>query len=228
MQCIGELRAALHDHGQVLIRTVPRRGYRFEADVSVLTDPLPQIQAPDVGRASLSPENSVIGGIHAEPRPGTLRVSRSSSKVVALAAAFALLIGVLALGLESAKAPVRIDEEMASRSTVAVMPFTAVTNDVEARTLGDLFTDAVAAQFAARKGMRGLGRTVTAAYAGAPLDKIASKLKASLLVTGQVARMAGDRVAVDVQLVSAIDGGVIWSRHWDVALDPPGAGGARA
>src|SRR5258706_6664432 len=33
VQCIGELRATLNDRSQALIRTVPRRGYRFEASV---------------------------------------------------------------------------------------------------------------------------------------------------------------------------------------------------
>ena len=36
VQSIGELRRALGDDGPRLIRTVPRRGYRFESDVSVV------------------------------------------------------------------------------------------------------------------------------------------------------------------------------------------------
>ena len=36
VQSIGELRRALGDDGPRLIRTVPRRGYRFESDVSRL------------------------------------------------------------------------------------------------------------------------------------------------------------------------------------------------
>ena len=35
VQSIGELRRALGDDGPRLIRTIPRRGYRFESDVSV-------------------------------------------------------------------------------------------------------------------------------------------------------------------------------------------------
>jgi len=36
VQSIGELRRALGDDGARLIRTIPRRGYRFESDVSVV------------------------------------------------------------------------------------------------------------------------------------------------------------------------------------------------
>src|SRR4249920_754491 len=36
VQSIGELRRALGEDGPRLIRTIPRRGYRFESDVSVV------------------------------------------------------------------------------------------------------------------------------------------------------------------------------------------------
>jgi DNA-binding winged helix-turn-helix (wHTH) protein len=38
VQCMTELRRALGDHDQRLIKTLPRRGYRFEAQVSVEPD----------------------------------------------------------------------------------------------------------------------------------------------------------------------------------------------
>jgi DNA-binding winged helix-turn-helix (wHTH) protein len=48
VQSIGELRRALGDDGPRLIRTVPRRGYRLEAAVSVIApaDPAPAVGAP--------------------------------------------------------------------------------------------------------------------------------------------------------------------------------------
>src|SRR5258707_13159312 len=53
VQSIGELRRTLGDDGPRLIKTVPRRGYRFESDVSVV-DPVgqPSADAPSVGAAS--------------------------------------------------------------------------------------------------------------------------------------------------------------------------------
>src|SRR3954464_7519323 len=56
VQSIGELRRALGDDGARLIRTIPRRGYRFESDVSVV--------AP--GTASPATAPAVAGH---EPRP---------------------------------------------------------------------------------------------------------------------------------------------------------------
>jgi DNA-binding winged helix-turn-helix (wHTH) protein len=69
VQSIGELRRALGDDGARLIKTIPRRGYRFEADVlpdapppegmpssSVPPSPPPEVRKP---RASFA---SAIGG----------------------------------------------------------------------------------------------------------------------------------------------------------------------
>ena len=62
VQSIGELRRALGDDGQRLIRTVPRRGYRFESAVSVIappgppaTDGTPDSPASHDGAQSLEP-----------------------------------------------------------------------------------------------------------------------------------------------------------------------------
>src|SRR5947199_4275751 len=51
VQSIGELRRALGDHGAHLIKTVPRRGYRFESDVTV---DLPATGSPDAPPSSAS------------------------------------------------------------------------------------------------------------------------------------------------------------------------------
>src|SRR5712671_6796118 len=56
VQSIGELRRALGDDGARVIRTVPRRGYRFESDVSVV--------APGTSSTATAP--AVSGH---EPRP---------------------------------------------------------------------------------------------------------------------------------------------------------------
>jgi predicted ATPase/DNA-binding winged helix-turn-helix (wHTH) protein len=51
VQCTLELRRALNDHGQELLKTVPRRGYLFRAEVTVgtrTTTPLPAVNAINV------------------------------------------------------------------------------------------------------------------------------------------------------------------------------------
>jgi DNA-binding winged helix-turn-helix (wHTH) protein/TolB-like protein len=218
VQCVGELRSALDDHGQRLVRTVRGRGYRWEA----LVERLPDDPANDAG--DLRPDvDGAVSPAAGHSAPVATRAApenrRPRTRGLALAAAIVVSTGGLALGFQSSRAPVHVDDEMASHNTVAVMPFMAAAGDAEVRALGDLITDAISAQFATRKGMRGVGRAATADYAAAPLERIASQLKANFLVTGQVARAGKDRVAADVQLISASGGAVIWSRHWDAAAE---------
>ena len=49
VQSIGELRRALGDDGARLIRTIPRRGYRFESDVSAVVE----LGRPALGRGRI-------------------------------------------------------------------------------------------------------------------------------------------------------------------------------
>lgn len=54
VHCIGELRIALGDRDQRLVRTVPRRGYVFEAPVEALTS-MPPMTASIAALPALSP-----------------------------------------------------------------------------------------------------------------------------------------------------------------------------
>src|SRR4051812_25605015 len=81
VQSIGELRRALGDHGAHLIKTVPRRGYRFESDVTA--DP-PAGGPPDVPFASAPDPQGVAS------RPSA-RSRFAPWPVMALALCFALV-----------------------------------------------------------------------------------------------------------------------------------------
>ena len=67
VQSIGELRRALGDDGPRLIRTIPRRGYRFESAVSVAAptgpsrDRSPRRTSPGSRRQGSGPPGSAIG-----------------------------------------------------------------------------------------------------------------------------------------------------------------------
>lgn len=211
VQCVGELRSALGDHDQQVIRTIRGRGYRWELPVERFSDGhLRENRSPS---DESPPREETLA--HAVPAQSKERLMRAS--FFALAALVIAVVGVATLHGRASPA-VHIDEEMAARGTVAVMPFVAA-SDVDSRALADLFADAVTSQFATRKGMRGLGRASTAAYAGAPLATIFRDLKASLVVTGQVAHAGKDRVAIDVQLISTLGGDIVWSRHIDADVD---------
>ncbi len=103
-QCVRELRGALGDEEQALIRTVPRRGYLFDA-------PAPTSRpAAEAGR---------LGS----------RFRRGAWPVVLLA----LLLLVLAASAPSNDAPSGVDDGLKARRSVAVLPFAGNSGAAQAR-----------------------------------------------------------------------------------------------
>ena len=103
VQNIGELRRALGDDGPRLIKTIPRRGYRFEADVSVIA-PIDAL----IIRAALDPPASRDGAqlsgpsvTHASTFPTTALIGWRAYTFAALAIVILLAIGGLLAGLAS-------------------------------------------------------------------------------------------------------------------------------
>ncbi len=77
--------------------------------------------------------------------------------------------------------------------------------------MADAVADEIAAAFTTRIGMRGIGRAATSAFdaAAPPLAQIASKLKATCVVTGRVSpAAAGQGMSIDVQIVAIANGEV--------------------
>ena len=115
VQCVGELRSRMGDQGPKLITTLPRRGYMFEADVrpvglgaqdhAIPQTPATIVAAPPVPQA-----------------PTRLRGKRGLLAAVALGA-LVIAGGSIYIYTGSAKAPPGIDEELAKRNSIVLMPF---------------------------------------------------------------------------------------------------------
>jgi len=155
VQCVGELRAALDDHAQHLIRTVPRRGYRLDATVS------PLFEAPEPMASSLV---GVAVGVEApagaanESRPGAgVRWSRSHAVTVALLALAAAAATLWTLRPSPNR--VDIDETIAARSTVAVLPFVAEAGLPVLRDVAVAAAEAITAQRMSLRRARRLATT---------------------------------------------------------------------
>ena len=257
VQCVGDLRLALGDSGQTLIRTVPRRGYRLDAEVERVSGKAPIPRAPTVagavaaGLASASTPTAtatatrvaeaMAGAVadapaHASvavPSPATSPSVHAPAPPVKLPAAtgvwpwlaaLAIAIALCAAAVARLSAPrVHIDEAIAARATVAIMPLAVAGDEPELRQAADAVADEITEQLSRRIGMRGIGRTATAPFAtgssSAP-DTIARKLKATHVLTGRVARSAGDRerIEIDVQLVAVATNEVLWARRFERPL----------
>src|SRR5439155_166295 len=101
--CVGELRSRMGDQGPKLIRTLPRRGYIFEADVMPVA----------LGAEYPTPQTPAT----AVPEPAVPRASPSHWRKVGVPAAAtlaALMVGsaLISIYSGSANVPLRIDEEI--------------------------------------------------------------------------------------------------------------------
>lgn len=195
VQCVGELRAALGDGDQRLLRTLPRRGYRFEAPVEVVVPAAPAAAATDAAV------------------PG--RRAAAAWRRPALGAALALLlllgaaIGWYALRPAPPAIEWHIDEMLAERRSVAILHAVDVAAPQGRSALGRELADAIAMHASLRsRPNRVVGAGKTAPYDGATLDlpRIARELGVRYVVTPRIERAEG-RVRVTTQLVS-VDGGV--------------------
>jgi TolB-like protein/DNA-binding winged helix-turn-helix (wHTH) protein len=214
VQSIGELRRALGDDGPRLIKTIPRRGYRFESDVSVAS----------VGRSSAD-----AASVAASP-PAAVRWSKPGARF-GLFAAFGiavLLAGMLWVGAGTdwkfLKAPGYADRstaknlEIGAKPAIAILPFASQDNDPARDYFADGLTQDIINALGRFSELTVMSWNAAFPYKGkaASPGEIARNLAVRYQVEGSVLRTA-DRVRVTAQLVDA-DGRVLWSARFDEAL----------
>lgn len=224
VQSIGELRRALGDAGPRLIRTVPRRGYRFEATVSVLeaTDSVVTestlVPAPSQDGTN-SPETAT-GAYHTLPIPAN-RLTGWRRGFVAALVPVALLVaaglwayrGSLPSGDHLAKG-----EEDRTKVAIAVLPFLNQSDDPAREYFVDGVTQDIINALGRFSALTVMSWNAVLPYKSNPASpgEIGRNLAVRYQVEGTV-RHTGERVLVTAQLVNT-DGRVLWSARFDEAL----------
>ena len=214
VHCVGELRLALGDRDQRLIRTVPRRGYVLEASVEPLTSAPPGDASLEDGPASrLAPPAGATPA--RSPALAQVLERRSPQRLLAIVVLCGAAVAGAALAWQGTRPKIHIDAMIAARTVLAVMPF-VIGEGVDRRTLGDEIADAITNQLATRMGMRGIGRAATSSYGPAPsLARLATELNATHIVSGRVtAARAPGRVTIDAQILDIARGQVVWTRQF--------------
>lgn len=201
--CIQQIRGALNDDADAprYIETLPKRGYRFLAQVEKLQSP-----AETAAAGSVSQLNPVIPSDR--PKNTGARVG------VALALTVLLLCAVLYVTKISNRFPFR----SAARSirSVAVLPFDNFTGDPEQQYFADGMTEALIAELGQIRDLRVPSRTSVMLYkrANKPLRQIARELGVDALVEGSVTR-SGDRMEITVQLLDGPQDRHLWGDTYD-------------
>ena len=225
---IAKLRTALEDSAENprFIETLPKRGYRFIADVSVVDiDTSPKKPKSSAGNLPESQKQEreqeqektgagreiQSGGLTIEP--AALK-SRLSTQRVIFALALVLGLPILAILLFRSRghAPTGI-------RSLAVLPLENLSGDASQGYFADGMTDELITDLSQISALRVISRTSVMAYKGArkPLPQIARELNVDAVVEGTVLR-SGDQVRITAQLIEASTDKHLWSQSYEGEL----------
>jgi TolB-like protein/DNA-binding winged helix-turn-helix (wHTH) protein/Flp pilus assembly protein TadD len=208
---IGKLRNALGDSAENprCIETLPKRGYRFIADVSVVDADVhpkqPESAARDLPRTE-SGRPLPDDGPTVAPEG---RVWPTRRIVIALALVLSLSILSVWLFRSRGLAPTGI-------RSLAVLPLDNLSGDASQEYFADGMTDELITDLARTSALRVISRTSVMVYKGArkPLPEIARELNVDAVVEGSVQRF-GDQVHITAQLIAAPADRHLWAESYE-------------
>lgn len=213
VQSIGELRRALGEDGARLVRTIPRRGYRFEGRIRAPgSQPIEQRQ---IGTAPYSQAG--------RPTPA---LSRSHILLLAGASFVAILLTAglrnssWIHGNDAARNGIRIQgsgtAQTVSRPAVAVLPFVSQSGDPTRDHFVDGLTQDVISALGRFSGLTVMSWNAVLPFKAKPPkpQEVGRALSVGYVVEASV-RRDEDRVRVTAQLVHASQGRVLWSARMD-------------
>jgi len=210
---IGKLRSALGDSAENprFIETLPKRGYRFIADVAVV-DGDPREKGSGSATGDLA-ETEPAGELE-NPKLVAPRRQLSPAHRIAVAVALVLIFSILAIWLfrSRERAPTAIQ-------SLAVLPLENLSGDAAQNYFADGMTDELITDLAQISALRVISRTSVMVYKGArkPLPQIARELNVDAVVEGTVLR-SGDQVRITAQLIDAPSDKHLWSRSYEGEL----------
>jgi TolB-like protein/DNA-binding winged helix-turn-helix (wHTH) protein/Flp pilus assembly protein TadD len=229
---IAKLRSALGDSAENprYIETLPKRGYRFIADVSVV-DADGRTKRPESAAGDLpgtAPGHQFQGNgstVAPAPRPEPGQPLQGNGLAVApkrlrsrrwgiVALALALGLAILAIWLirSRGRSPTGI-------RSLAVLPLESLSGDASQNYFADGMTDELITDLAQISALRVISRTSVMVYKGAhkPLPQIARELNVDAVVEGTVLR-SGDQVRITAQLIDAATDKHLWSQSYEGEL----------
>jgi TolB-like protein/DNA-binding winged helix-turn-helix (wHTH) protein/Flp pilus assembly protein TadD len=226
---IAKLRSALGDSADNprYIETLPKRGYRFIADVSFVDSEghtrKPESASPDSpvtqpGLQSLVSGLAIPPVTEPGPHPGPELTVDSQRRfwnkgrlIMALSLVSLAILSILFFRSRGHQpTPIR---------SLAVLPLENLSGDASQNYFSDGMTDELITDLAQISALRVISRTSVMVYKGArkPLPQIARELHVDAVVEGTVLR-DGDRVRITAQLIDASTDKHLWSQSYQGEL----------
>jgi TolB-like protein/DNA-binding winged helix-turn-helix (wHTH) protein len=203
-RAFGESRS---DHRFIV--TVPGRGYRFVAEVTVQpveTEPTPSTHPPIQSEVPASVRRKAWRPWFAGACTGVLLLALALYLVKPFHAAQAFIY------LPSANTG---STDSRHEPSIAVLPFVAPNTEPDQEYFADSLTEELSARLAQLRGLRLVGRTSVLSFKGSQEDsrRIGAALDVDHLLRGSV-RKAGEELRVTVELVDARNGASLWSQTY--------------
>lgn len=221
--CIKQIRAALGDNAQAprFIETLPRRGYRFIAEVNQNSKETAQIVATSALSDSTT-SHTLEAGVSIEEQP-LARLPRPDARSgaisrVARAAALAIVLLLIVGGYNALRLLNKSTVPNAGKVMLGVMPFENLSGDPEQEYFSDGMTEELIAQLGSLRPERlgVIARTSAMTYKRGNRDigQIGNELKVDYVLEGSV-RREGDLVRITAQLIQVSDQTHLWSESYD-------------
>ena len=209
-KAISKIRDALGDSAEKprFVETVARRGYRFLADVAVVSEERTQ-PTEALGTAS---DTLAKAGDRSTVRPvewdKPLR-----RRAVALGIAFCATLAVVLL---SSWALFQRAHWSSTIHSLAVLPLENLSSDASQEYFADGMTDELITQLGQNRALRVISRTsvMTYKHAHKTLADVARQLNVQAVVEGSVLRVA-DRVRITVQLIRVPEDEHLWAHSYE-------------
>jgi TolB-like protein/DNA-binding winged helix-turn-helix (wHTH) protein/Tfp pilus assembly protein PilF len=212
-KCVSEVRAALRDGDQRLVKTVPRRGYVLDVPVS----PADGVSGPPVPMSGPSGEGLTAAGIGAsEVRPQAGPATawwRVPARLAAAVLVVSTAVVILSLSWQHLSTP-----PTPERASIAVLPFSNG-QDPDHDYFSDGLTEDLITSLGRFRGLFVIARDSTFVYKGKQVSpqQVGRELGVRYLLEGRV-RRERDNVRITTRLIDAATGGQIWGESYDRAL----------
>ena len=196
-KCLIDVRRAIDDRSQTLIRTVPRRGYVFDEPVTVREGEAPILTETVAAR---------------RPRVGSI------ARRWILGAALGVAVGVAAVWVVVAMrgAPQNSETRQARAPSVAVLPFVDMSAEREYEYLGDGIAEEILNLLSKAPAVTVIARSSSFAFKGqnADIARVAERLNVTHVLEGSL-RKSGNQVRITARFVDATTSTQLWSATYD-------------
>jgi TolB-like protein/DNA-binding winged helix-turn-helix (wHTH) protein len=214
-QAISALRKALGDDGEThrYILTVPRKGYRFVAEVSnVHTHTEAHALLPSNGTPAAAPAALIRATQSAmsSPNPAPSRAGRSRGAwLIVIALAIAGIAATAVWKSRSAR-----DAGEPSERSVAILPFTNLSSEKDDEFFSVGMTEDLVTQLAQVSGLKVISHSFSGETEAKADRELAKRLGTEHFLQGTV-RRSEQRFRINAQLIDAATGKHLWAKAYD-------------